>query len=76
MTKEHVLREAVTRLFVLRSSKSPGGKKTREEDWLESIVKYLLNYSVDDKVEIPADLEILQSYDIFIALKDRIESNK
>ena len=54
MTKGHVLREALNRLYLIRSSKSDTSEKTKEEDWLESITR-LHSYNVFnallDKVE-------------------------
>ena len=73
MTKGQVLREALNRLYVIRSTKSDTSNKTREEDWLESIIKILINYSADDNIEIPVDLGILNSYNVFIALVDKVE---
>jgi hypothetical protein len=77
MTKAQVLREALNRLYITRSCKPAGSKKTNEEDWLESLIRLLINYSADDKVEIPVDLELLQvPTGIFNALLDRIERNQ
>jgi hypothetical protein len=77
MTKAQVLREALSRLYVIRETKSPNSNKTREEDWLESLIRLLINYSADSKVEIPVDLELLQlPTGIFNALLDRIEENE
>ena len=73
MTKGQVLREALNRLYVIRSTKSDTSNKTREEDWLESIIKILINSSADDNIEIPVDLGILNSYNVFIALVDKVE---
>jgi len=73
MTKAQVLREALNRLYVIRSTKSEGSKKTNEEDWLESLIRTLLNYAADAEIEIPVDLEILQHYNIYLALIDKIE---
>ena len=73
MTKGQVLREALNRLYIIRSTKSDTSQKTREEDWLESIIRILINYSADDKIEIPVDLAILNSYNVFNALLDKVE---
>ena len=76
MTKEQVLREALSRLYIIRESKSTN-HKTREEDWLESLIRLLINYSEDENIEIPVDLELLrQSTDIFNVLLDRITGDK
>lgn len=77
MTKAEVLRESLSRLYVIRESKSDINHKTREEDWLESLIRLLINYSSDENIEIPVDLELLQTpTGIFNALLDRIEENK
>lgn len=55
MTKNEVIKETLTRLFVTRSCTPPGGKKTREEEWLESILRILM--------DIPEDQEILVDVD-------------
>lgn len=73
MTKASVLREALNRLYLIRSTKSDTSNKTKEEDWLESLIRVLLNFAGDAKIEIPVDLEILQSYNIYLALMDKIE---
>ena len=77
MTKAQVLREALSRLYIIRETKSQNSPKTREEDWLESLIRVLINYSADEGVEIPVDLELLQrSTGIFNALLDKIEDNE
>jgi len=77
MTKDEVLREALSRLYVIRESKSVINHKTREEDWLESLIRLLINYSSDENIEISVDLGLLQTpTGIFNALLDRIEENK
>ena len=76
MTKGQVLRETLSRLYAARSCKPEGGNKTREEDWLESIVRILINFSADDPVEIPVTLELLQHYNVFIKLMDMIEDQE
>ncbi len=72
MTKGQVLREALNRLYIIRSTKSDTSNKTREEDWLESIIRILINFSADDNIEIPVDLDILNSYNVFNALLDKV----
>jgi len=59
MTKNEVIKETLTRLFVARQCKPIGGKKTREEDWLESILRILMD--IPDDKEILVDLDTLQS---------------
>lgn len=77
MTKAQVLREALSRLYIIRETKSPDSNKTREEDWLESLIRLLINYSEDENIEIPVDLELLQkSTDVFDVLLERIKGNK
>ena len=77
MTKAQVLREALSRLYLIRETKSPDSNKTREEDWLESLIRLLINYSADSEVEIPVDLGLLQlPTGIFNTLLDRIEGDK
>lgn len=51
MNKNEVIKETLTRLFISRECKPMGGKKTREEEWLESILRILM--------DIPEDQEIL-----------------
>lgn len=72
MTKDKVLLETLSRLYLARSCKPEGGNKTREEDWLESLVRILLDFPADADVEIPVDLEILQSNNVFDILLNRI----
>ncbi len=59
MTKNEIIKETLTRLFVARSCKPLGGNKTREEDWLESILRILLDIPEDQ--EILVDLDSLRS---------------
>ena len=74
MNSFDILRETVNRLYVIRETKTPNSPKTREEDWLESLVRVLLGYHAEDNIEIPVDLEILHSkQDLVHALIDRIE---
>ena len=61
MNKNEVIKETLTRLFVARSCKPFGGKKTREEEWLESIIHILM--------DIPEDKEILVDIDTLNNLK-------
>jgi len=61
MNKNEVIKETFTRLFVARSCKPLGGKKTREEEWLESILRILM--------DIPDDKEILVDIDTLNNLK-------
>ena len=61
MTKNEVIKETLTRLFVARSCKPFGGNKTREEDWLESILHILMDIPEDE--EILVDVDILKSFD-------------
>lgn len=60
MTKNEIIKETLTRLFVARSCKPLGGNKTREEDWLESILRILLDIPEDQ--EILVDLDSLRSF--------------
>ena len=59
MTKNEIIKETLTRLFVARSCKPLGGNKTREEEWLESILRILLDIPEDQ--EILVDLDSLRS---------------
>ena len=59
MTKNEIIKETLTRLFVTRSCKPLGGNKTREEEWLESILRILLDIPEDQ--EILVDLDSLRS---------------
>jgi len=61
MNKNAVIKETLTRLFVSRQCKPEGGRKTREEDWLESILRILLDLPEDQ--EILVDLDTLQNLD-------------
>lgn len=58
MTKNEVIKETLTRLFIARQC-SPSGNKTREEDWLESILRLLMDIPEDK--EILVDVDILRS---------------
>ena len=55
------------------STDTDTSNKTKEEDCLESLIRVLLNFAGDAKIEITVDLEILQSYNIYLALMDKIE---
>ena len=61
MNKNEVIKETLTRLFVSRQCKPVGGHKTREEDWLESILRILMDLPED--TEILVDVDILQNLD-------------
>ena len=61
MNKNEVIKETLTRLFVARSCKPINGKKTREEEWLESILRILMN--IPDDKEILVDIDILHNLD-------------
>ena len=74
MTNIEVLQEALNRLYVARSCKPEGGNKTREEEWLECLVRILMGLPANTNV--PVDLEILQSPDVYIAVLDRIRSER
>ena len=56
MNKNEVIKETLTRLFVIRNSTQ---HKTREEIWLESILRILLDIPEDK--EILVDLNTLDS---------------
>lgn len=58
MNKNEIIKETLTRLFVSRQSSS---HKTREEEWLEGILRILM--------DIPEDQEILVDVDILNNLK-------
>lgn len=74
MNNYGVLKESLNRLYVIRETKSLNSLKTREEDWLESMIRILLGYRGEDDIKIPVDLELLQGeHDLFRALKERIE---
>jgi hypothetical protein len=74
MNNYGVLKESLNRLYILRETKSLNSSKTREEDWLESLIRILLGYRGEDDIEIPVDLGLLQGeHDLFQALKERIE---
>lgn len=60
MTKNEIIKETLTRLFIARSCKPLGGNKTREEEWLESILRILLDIPEDQ--EILVDLDSLRSF--------------
>ena len=55
MTKSQVLKETLTRLFLARQCKPLGGNKTREEDWLESIIRILMNLPEDQEILVDLD---------------------
>ena len=55
MTKSQVLKETLTRLFIARQCKPFGGNKTREEDWLESIIRILMNLPEDQEILVDLD---------------------
>lgn len=59
MNKNEVIKETLTRLFVARSCKPFGGNKTREEEWLESILRILMD--LPEEQEILVDLDTLRS---------------
>ena len=61
MSKNEIIKETLTRLFVARSCKPFGGNKTREEEWLEGILRILM--------DIPEDQEILVDIDTLNNLK-------
>ena len=61
MNKNEVIKETLTRLFVARSCKPFGGNKTREEEWLESIIHILMDIPEDKKILV--DVDILKSFD-------------
>ena len=54
MTKNEVIKETINRLFTCRAAST---QKTREEEWLESILRLLLGISEDQ--EILVDLNAL-----------------
>lgn len=56
MNKNEVIKETLTRLFLIRNSTQ---HKTREEIWLESILRILLDIPEDK--EILVDLDTLDS---------------
>ena len=51
MTKAQVIKETLRRLLIARQHREPGSVKSKEEDWLESILRSLM--------DIPEDKEIL-----------------
>ena len=57
MTKNEVIKETLNRLFICRASTN---HRTREEDWLESILRILIGIPEDQ--EILVDLDILSSF--------------
>ena len=59
MNKNEVIKETLTRLFISRECKPMGGKKTREEEWLESILRILMDIPEDQ--EILVDVDTLKS---------------
>lgn len=59
MTKNEVIKETYCRLYTARCCKPIGGRKTREEDWLESILKLLLD--IPEGGEIYVDLDTLHN---------------
>lgn len=59
MKKNEVIKETLTRLFIARQCKPIGGKKTREEEWLESILRILMDIPEDQ--EILVDIDTLNS---------------
>ena len=59
MNKNEVIKETLTRLFIARQCRLAGSRKTREEEWLESILRILMNIS-DDK-EILVDIDTLNN---------------
>lgn len=61
MNKNAVIKETLNRLFLARQCKPIGGHKTREEDWLESILRILMDLPEDQ--EILVDLDTLQNLD-------------
>lgn len=61
MSKNEVIKETLTRLFIARQCKLVGGNKTREEEWLESILRILMDLPED--TEILVDVDILQNLD-------------
>lgn len=70
MTNTEVLQETLNRLYLTRSCKPEGGNKTREEEWLECLVRILMGLPAN--TEVPVTLEILQSPDVYIAVLDKI----
>lgn len=74
MTNIEVLQETLNRLYVTRSCKPESGNKTREEEWLECLVRILMGLPTNTNV--PVDLEILQSPNVYIAVLDRIRSER
>ena len=61
MTKTEVIKETLTRLFITRQCKPMGGNKTREEEWLESILRILMDIPEDQ--DILVDIDDLKSLD-------------
>lgn len=61
MNKNAVIKETLNRLFLVRQCRLVGGNKTREEDWLESILRILMDLPEDQ--EILVDLDTLQNLD-------------
>ena len=59
MSKNEVIKETLTRLFIARQCKPAGGNKTREEEWLESILRILMN--IPDDKEILVDIDTLNN---------------
>ena len=55
MTKNEIIRETLNRLFIIRQTTN---HKTREEDWLESILRILLD--IPESQEILVDLNTLK----------------
>lgn len=58
MSKNEIIKETLTRLFVSRQC---SGHKTREEEWLEGILRILMDIPEDQ--EILVDVDILQNLD-------------
>lgn len=57
MTKQEVIKETYCRLYTARCCKPIGGRKTREEDWLESIIRILTD--MPEGEDIVFDLDFL-----------------
>lgn len=73
MDRDEVIRETLNRLYVSRQCKPLYGNITREEIWLESIVRVLLG--IPEGVEIPLDLGMLKQPDIVSALLNKTRDN-
>ncbi len=57
MTKTEVIREALLRLYMIRNTTT---HVTKEEQWLEAVIRHLTG--LDDDTPIEVDMDVIKNY--------------